>query len=320
MSILRKLLGFFLVLGLLGIANLAWGAGPFTYRLPRGGMTVDPEAVTVVGEPQIHHIVRYENLYYLARKYDLGFWELAHYHWNLDHFYLPWDTDIVIPTQWIIPERSHYPGYLINVAELRGYRFLGQNQVRTYPIGIGVLDYESPIGKHMVVTNKSVNPGWHIPPHLQAKYGMSYMPPGEDCPVGDRWMGMAPAHYGLHGTCYPQGVGRLVSHGCNRHYPEDIHELFDITPIGTTVEYIYEPVKIGYLHGRIFIEVHEDIYSKIPDMLQYATKKIEERGLAGRIDWQKVLQAVAEESGAPLEITRGSTASAATAQIRPGAE
>ena len=320
MSILRKLLGFFLVLGLLGIANLAWGAGPFTYRLPRGGMTVDPEAVTVVGEPQIHHIVRYENLYYLARKYDLGFWELAHYHWNLDHFYLPWDTDIVIPTQWILPERSHYPGYLINVAELRGYRFLGQNQVRTYPIGIGVLDYESPIGKHLTVTSKSVNPGWHIPPHLQAKYGMSYMPPGEDCPVGDRWMGMAPGHYGLHGTCYPQGVGRLVSHGCNRHYPEDIHELFDITPIGTTVEFIYQPVKIGYLHGRIFIEVHEDIYSKIPDMLHYAIQQVQERGLAGRIDWQKVLEAVAEESGAPLEITRGSTASAATAQIRPAAE
>ena len=49
MSILRKLLGFFLVLGLLGIANLAWGAGPFSYRLPRGP-GLDPEAVTVVGQ------------------------------------------------------------------------------------------------------------------------------------------------------------------------------------------------------------------------------------------------------------------------------
>ena len=320
MSILRKLLGFFLALGLLGSGNLAWGAGPFSYRLPQGA-GVDPEAVTVVGQPQTHHIVRYENLYSIARKYDLGFWELAHYHWSLDHFYLPWETDIVIPTQWIIPERSSYPGYLINVVELRGYRFFPEkSEVRTYPIGIGVLDYESPIGKHLSVANKSVNPGWHIPPHLQAKYGMSYMPPGEDNPVGDRWMGMAPGHYGLHGTCYPQGVGRLVSHGCNRHYPEDIHELFDITPVGTTVEFIYEPVKIGYLHGRIFIEVHEDMYEKIPDMLQYATKKIEERGLSRRIDWPKVLKAVAEESGAPLEITRGSTASAASAQIRPAAE
>lgn len=318
MSILRKLLGFFLVLGLLGSGNLAWGAGPFSYRLPRGAAAVDPEAVTVVGQPQIHHIVRYENFYDLARKYDLGFWELAHYQWGMDHFYLPWETDIVIPTQWIIPERSSYPGYLINVAELRGYRFFPEkNEVRTYPIGIGVLDYESPIGKHLRITNKSVNPGWHIPPHLQAKYGMAYMPPGEDNPVGHRWMGMAPAHYGLHGTCYPQGVGRLVSHGCNRHYPEDIEELFDLTPMGTTVEYIYEPVKFGFLKGRIFVEVHEDIYSKIPDMLQYAIKRLEERNLAGRIDWYKFLRAVAEQSGAPLEITG---VSAATAQIPPGAK
>ena len=38
-------------------------------------------------------------------------------------------------------------------------------------------------------------------------------------------------------------------------------------------------------------------------MLHYAIQQVQERGLAGRIDWQKVLEAVAEESGAPLEIT-----------------
>ncbi len=31
---------------------------------------MDPAAVTVVGEPQTHHIVRYENLYAIAQKYD----------------------------------------------------------------------------------------------------------------------------------------------------------------------------------------------------------------------------------------------------------
>jgi hypothetical protein len=51
-------------------------------------------------------------------------------------------------------------------------------------------------------------------------------------------------------------------------------------------------------------------------MLQYAIKRLEERNLAGRIDWHKFLRAVAEQSGAPLEITRVSTA---TAQIQPGA-
>ncbi len=216
-----------------------------------------------------------------------GFWELARYQRNLDHFYLPWETDIAIPTQWIIPRAPSYPGYLINVAELRGYRFFPEkDEVLTYPIGIGVLDYKTPIGQHFRVQNKAVDPGWRIPPGLQAKYGMSYMPPGEDCPVGSRWMGLS--HYGLHGTHAPMGVGRLVSHGCIRHYPEDIEKLFDMTPVGTTVEIIYEPVKFGFLKGRIFVEVHEDIYSKIPDMLQYAIKRLQDRNLAGRIDWHQI--------------------------------
>jgi len=99
-------------------------------------------------------------------------------------------------------------------------------------------------------------------------------------------------------------VGRLVSHGCIRHYPEDIEKLFDITPVGTTVELIYEPVKLGFLKGRIFIEVHQDIYAKIPDMLKYAIKRLNDRGLTRQINWTKFLQAVEEQSGAPVEISR----------------
>ncbi len=83
-----RYLGVFLLMGLLH-STWVWGAGPFTYHLPQGA-GFDPEAVTVVGEPQTHHIVRYENLYAIAQKYDLGFYELANYHRGLDHFYLPW--------------------------------------------------------------------------------------------------------------------------------------------------------------------------------------------------------------------------------------
>ncbi len=100
------------------------------------------------------------------------------------------------------------------------------------------------------------------------------------------------------------GVGRLVSHGCMRHYPKDIEEMFDITPVGTTVEIIYEPVKFGFLKGRIFTEVHEDIYTKIPDMLKYAMGRLEGRNLAGRINWPRFIRAVEERTGAPVDITR----------------
>lgn len=300
MSILLRILRYFLASLLLTVSATAWGAGPFTYRLPQGP-GVDPEAVTVVGQPATHHIVRYESLYQIARQYDLGFGELARYHCSLDHFYLPWDTDIVVPTQWILPERSNPPGYLINVAELRGYRFLPKrNEVYTFPIGIGVLDYKTPFGRFRVQM-KAENPGWQIPKGLQWKYEKAYMPPGEENPLGTHWLGLS--HYGLHGTHAPMGVGRLVSHGCIRHYPEDIVELFKMTPVGTPVEIIYEPVKFGFLNGRIFVEVHEDIYHKIPDMLKYALKRLGDRGLAGQINWNRFLQAVEEQTGAPLDIT-----------------
>ena len=302
MSRIWRFWAIFLLGWLIMAGNPAGAAGPFTYRYPQspGG---DPAAVTVVGQPQTHHIVRYENLYKIARQYDLGFWELASFHRSLDHFYLPWETDIVIPTQWIIPANPGSAGYLINVAELRGYRFFPErNEVLTYPIGIGVFDYKTPIGKRFRVQNKAVDPGWHIPPGLQAKYGMAYMPPGDDCPVGNRWMGLS--HYGLHGTHAPMGVGRLVSHGCIRHYPEDIEKLFDMTPVGTTVDIIYEPVKFGFLQGRTYMEVHEDIYDKIPNMLQYAMKGLQDRDLARRIDWSRFLKAVEEKTGAPVDISR----------------
>jgi len=280
----------------------SFAAGPFPYRLPQKA-GVDPEAVTVVGTPTTHHIVRYENLYELSRKYDLGFWELAKYHRNLDHFYLPWDTDIVIPTQWIIPEKANPPGYLINVAELRGYRFFPEkSEVRTYPIGIGVLDYKTPINKHFRVQSRVANPSWRVPASIRWKYDKAVMPPGEDNPVGSHWLGLS--HYGLHGTHAPMGVGRLVSHGCIRHYPEDIKQLFDITPVGTTVEVIYEPVKFGFLKGRIFVEVHEDIYFKVGDMFRYALKKLEAKGLSGQINWLQFLKAVEEQSGAPVDISK----------------
>ncbi len=302
MAMIRKFIAFSLVGWLVLAASPAGAAGPFTYRYPQGP-GVDPAAVTVVGQPQTHHIVRSENLYKIARDYDLGFWELARFHRSLDHFYLPWETDIVIPTQWILPPNAGSAGYLLNVAELRGYRFFPErHEVWTFPIGIGVFEYKSPIGKHFRVQSKSVNPGWHIPPGLQEKYGMAYMPPGEDNPVGSRWMGLS--HYGLHGTAAPMGVGRLVSHGCIRHYPEDIEKLFDITPVGTTVDVIYEPVKIGFLKGRIYLEVHEDIYFKIPDMLQYAIKHLQDRGLAGQINWTRFLKTVDEQTGAPVDISR----------------
>jgi hypothetical protein len=53
----------------------------------------------------------------------------------------------------------------------------------------------------------------------------------------------------------------------------------------------------------VFIEVHEDIYLKIPDMLEHIVKLIDARQLGSRVNWNRVVQAVEERNGAPMDIT-----------------
>jgi L,D-transpeptidase ErfK/SrfK len=176
-------------------------------------------------------------------------------------------------------------------------------RVYTFPIGMGVLDFKTPQGAFRVV-EKKVNPAWHIPKSLQDKYGMAVMPPGPDNPLGEYKLTLSWGDYGIHGTHMPWGVGRLVSHGCTRMYPEHIKQLFPLVPVGTSVEYIYEPAMLGFRQGRIFLSVQEDVYFKIRSMLLHVLNLIENRGLTAQVDMRRVLQTVEEQNGVPADITR----------------
>ena len=221
-----------------------------------------------------------------------------------DPFLPPAGAELTIPTLWIVPN-NHGNGIIVNTGEMRLYYYINNNtQVYTFPIGMGVLDFKTPQGKFRVI-EKKVNPAWHIPKALQAKYGMAVMPPGGENPMGDYKLTLSWGDYGIHGTAMPLGVGRLVSHGCTRMYPEHIKALFPMVPVGTSVEYIYEPVKIGFRHGEIYLSVHEDVYFKIPSMLLHVLNLLEQRGLAAQVNMRKVMQAVEEQNGLPVDITRG---------------
>jgi len=298
-----RIVSRFLLLGLIvALAQPAVAAGPYNIHLPASSQGVDPQALTLVGAVQHYRIKKGDDLLELARHYGLGYSELGVLYRNWDPFLPPVGAEMTVPTLWIVPN-NHGNQIIVNTGEMRLYYFIKNNtQVYTFPIGMGVLDFRTPQGKFRVI-EKKVKPAWHIPKSLQAKYGMAYMPPGEDNPVGNRWMGLS--HYGLHGTAAPMGVGRLVSHGCIRHYPEDIKKLFDMTPVGTSVEYVYEPAKIGFRQGRIYLSVHEDVYFKIRSMILHVLTMLEQRGLADQVDMRKVMQAVEEQNDLPLDITRG---------------
>ncbi|MEW6388082.1 MAG: L,D-transpeptidase family protein [Thermodesulfobacteriota bacterium] len=288
---------------LLILALPARAAGPFNIHLPASQMGIDPQAVTVVGNPQRYVIKKGDTLLDLARNYGLGYNDLGVMYRHWDPFLPPAGAEITIPTRWIVPNNRGYQ-LVVNTGEMRLYYYVkNASQVYTFPIGMGVLDFKTPSGAFRVV-EKKVNPAWHIPKSLQAKYGMAVMPPGPDNPLGEYKLTLSWGDYGIHGTHMPWGVGRLVSHGCTRMYPEHIKKLFPLVPKGTSVIYIYEPAKIGFLQGRVFLSVHEDVYYKIRSMLLYVLNMLENRGLLDQVDLRRVLQVVEEENGMPVEVTK----------------
>lgn len=105
-----------------------------------------------------------------------------------------------------------------------------ENVIKIYLIGTGV-EGCTPVGE-FVITNKMIHPPWY-------KSGEGVVPYGDSRNVlGTRWMGFDLAGYGIHGTWEPDTIGTQSSAGCIRMLNEEVEELFDIVPVGTTVTII----------------------------------------------------------------------------------
>ena len=295
----------FVAIGLFALLGYPAGlpaSGAYSYRFPTQDACLDGTARTVVGVPQIHVVADGETLLDVARHYGLGFNEIADLYPNQDPWLPPRGMNVTVPSQWVLPT-SKTEGIVINIAELRLYYFMDRiRMVKTFPIGIGDEGWETPLGIYRI-GEKRVRPTWYIPASLQEKYGQKAIPPGPDNPLGNYWMRLGNSLYGIHGTNFPWSVGRLVTHGCIRLYPEHIQELFQLTQPGTPVELIYDPVKIGYLSGKIYAEIHRDIYGKNSDFSAYGQQRLAATGLRSRVDLEKFQQALDRRDGLPVDVT-----------------
>jgi L,D-transpeptidase ErfK/SrfK len=292
---------FWAVSLLLGVG--ASHAGAFRYRLPPASGEISA-AQTIVGCSQSHTVAPEETLLDIARNYGLGFNEMELLYPHVDPWIPKPGTRLSIPTRWVLPPTRHQ-GVVVNLPELRLYRFFPEiKMVKTYPVGIGALGWETPEGVYRVVEHE-IHPSWLVPPSLRAQYGARVVPPGPQNPLGEYWIGLSLKKYGIHGTNFPWGVGRLVSHGCIRLYPEHIARLFNETPAGTPVEIIYEPVKVGYRNGDIFLEVHPDTYGKVADLAAHSKTRLKNLGIWDDVRKDIFETAIKARNGVPVRIGTG---------------
>ncbi len=300
---MKKACALLMLVSLLLLPGASFAKGAYTYCFPKKRTGIDPSALTVIGASQDYVITKEDTLLDVARNFDLGYNEMVLAYPAIDPWITPAGETLSIPTAWVLPSVNS-KGIVINVPELRLYLFFTDiKMVKTYPIGIGVLDSPTPLGRFTIM-EKTKNPTWNIPLSLQEEYGRQSMPPGPDNPLGAYRLRLSNFDVGIHGTNIPWGVGRLVSHGCIRLYPEDIEELFSEVKVGTPVEIIYEPVKIGFKEGHIFVEVHPDLYNVITDLFIDTARKLFIYQLWEEIDVDLLSKAVEEHTGIPVDITR----------------
>lgn len=267
---------------------------------------------TVIGEPTYYELRPNDTLLDVARYHSLGQNEMIAANPGLDRFGPPAGQVILLPTQRVVPDTS-FEGIKVNIPEMRLYYFRpsgdGTAIVTTFPVGLGRDEWRTPRGQFRVV-EKTEQPTWVLPESIRTEWRAKGKPapvsiPGgsPDNPLGEYRLRLSIPMYALHGTNMPWGVGMQVSHGCVRLYPEDIERLFPLVPVGTTGEFLYQPVKLGARNGRIYLEVHKDIYTFDPALHRQAQALIDARGWADLIDPQRVVRAVEEQSGVPMDIT-----------------
>lgn len=107
------------------------------------------------------------------------------------------------------------PAYriIVDLSDRRLYLLDHNSVVRGFPVGIGKILTQTPIGEYTII-NKQAHPGG---------------------PFGAFWMGLSRPHYGIHGTNNPASIGKQVSHGCIRMHNHDVLELARLVPVGTRV-------------------------------------------------------------------------------------
>jgi L,D-transpeptidase ErfK/SrfK len=221
----------------------------------------DIETITAHGE---------DTLPDLARRYSLGFEEIQRANPGVD-LWLPGEgSTIVVPGQRLLPPGPR-EGIVVNLPEHRLYYFpkakKGETpQVITFPVSIGKMDWNTPLGKTRIV-EKRKDPTWTPPESVRKEHEERGDPlpkvvkAGPDNPLGAYAMrlGITPGAYLIHGTNNPIAVGMAITHGCIRMYPEDIEALFPLVPVNTPVWLINEPVKVAFVDGQVWLEVHPPV-------------------------------------------------------------
>jgi L,D-transpeptidase ErfK/SrfK len=208
-------------------------------------------------------------------------------------------------------------GILINLPQLMVFFFKNGAFRAAYPAALGKPSWRTPRGPFEVLELRR-HPVWRVPRSIQQEMAMqgkvvkTVVPPGPNNPLGDYFIALSLGNLGVHATNAPLTIYGFRTHGCIRLHPDDARELFDQVEPGQEGEVIYEPALLARLDdGRIFLEVHPDIYGLAFRGTEFIHSLADSNGLNNLINWSVVSDVVRAGDGIARDVTRPDGMSAA---------
>jgi lipoprotein-anchoring transpeptidase ErfK/SrfK len=127
---------------------------------------------------------------------------------------------------------------VVDLSDLQLTLYRGLREVKTYPVAAGSPSYPTPQGE-WTIWQKVENPTWVNPDPQGWGAGMPAMiPGGPGNPLGTRALYLDAPGIRIHGTSASYSIGTYASHGCIRMFMDDVEELYEIVPIGTTAHVV----------------------------------------------------------------------------------
>jgi L,D-transpeptidase ErfK/SrfK len=296
-----------------------------------------PDGNDVVGAVTVITARADDTLLDIARRHGLGYEDIVRANPDVDTWLPGEDTEVLLPSQYVLPPGPRR-GVVLNLAEYRMYYFPEPQDgrpavVMTYPMSIGRMDWDTPLGLARVVS-KVRNPTWYPPESVRAEHAADgdplprIVPPGPKNPLGQYAMRLSIPGYLIHSTNRPAGVGMRVTHGCIRMFPEDIGFLFNQVSVDTPVRIINEPVKVGWHGEELLMEVHRalDVAPIETDSGEITTQVLPQDAIvqperniltvlteqfvaatttrAGVLDWERAEDLLEQADGIPVPVGR----------------
>jgi L,D-transpeptidase ErfK/SrfK len=260
--------------------------------------------LTLGGVSQTYTVAKGDHLYEIARGRGFSYTALARANGIDNPNIVRAGAVLMLPTRFILPDTLQN-GIVINVPEYRLYLLHHGAVAAVFPVAIGLPTWQTPVGE-FTVTNRVENPAWYMPPDMASRENVKreIIPAGPDNPLGDFWIGTSLTHTGIHGTNRPMSIGRALSHGCMRMYPEHIDSLFRQVIIGESGMILYEPIKVSVSGDSVWIEVHPDVYEEIADLSDAAKRQLQGLGVWDKVDRQLLELAIEQARGIPEEIQK----------------